>query len=150
MWHRVSDMRRWVPRSAATSVVLRATLAFLVAFVGVLCVFSRAMDQQPVTAERASVAQVDAQASARVEARSSARAAAQPQASAASMTPCGKVKAVADSGTSRVQSEAHAPALADAALAPDVTPRFAADAVHARAGGPEPPPPPATHSVLRI
>lgn len=142
MWHRVSDMRRWVPRSAATSVVLRATLAFLVAFVGVLCVFSRAMDQQPVTAERASVAQVDAQASARVEA--------QPQASAASMTPCGKVKAVADSGTSRVQSEAHAPALADAALAPDVTPRFAADAVHARAGGPEPPPPPATHSVLRI
>ncbi|MFD7295819.1 hypothetical protein ACFV9W_21270 [Streptomyces sp. NPDC059897] len=135
-------MRRWVPRSAATSVVLRGTLALLVAFVGVLCVFSRAMDQQPVTVERASVTQI--------EARSGERAAAQPEASAASMTPCGKVKAVAESGPSRAQSEAHAPALAGAALAPDVTPRFAPDAVHARACGPEPPPPPATHSVLRI
>ncbi|MFI5661782.1 hypothetical protein [Streptomyces sp. NPDC051684] len=148
-------MRRWVPRSATTSVVLRGTLALLVAFVGVLCVFSRAMEQRPVTAERPAVAQVDTHVTTHVSAQvgspTSAQAGARPQASAASTTPCGKVKAVAESGTSRAaQSEAHAPALAGAALAPDVTPRFAPDAVHARACGPEPPPPPATHSVLRI
>ncbi|WP_306320663.1 MULTISPECIES: hypothetical protein [unclassified Streptomyces] len=139
-------MRRWARRRGATAVapavVLRGGLALLVALVGVLCLFTRAME----AADRTTAAERPAVTVAVAGPQMSAAS----HASAEPTAPCGKEKAVAESGTVHTHSQADAPALAAPAQTPDVARQFITDTVHSRTSGPEPPPPPVTTSVLRI
>lgn len=128
-------MRREASRLTATTVAVRGGLAFLIAFIGVLCLFSRADGQQPVPAAHTSVTQVTEQAPAPTEADK----------------PCGKFETVGESSAHRLQGSDESPVITRVPAATTAPTTSTALAALAFVRGPAPPSSTTlAYTVLRI